>query len=191
MSLENPWLIIYIISVLIFRFVSQSQRKSNRVPFSQWGRILEDPTAIVTVISVALGIGMAVAEGASQPDRTIRLYSRLVGLALVLVSTLINYIANREIGENWSPSIKKTEEQALVTSGIYAVIRHPLYLAGLVLLIGTNIYFGCTWAWIGVALMLSVILLRIPLEEKHLEERFGEAYLAYKQQTKAIFPWLY
>jgi protein-S-isoprenylcysteine O-methyltransferase Ste14 len=58
-------------------------------------------------------------------------------------------------------------------------------------LVGTNIYFGCIWAWTGVALVLLVTLLRIPIEEKRLEERFGETYLAYKQRTKVISPWWY
>jgi protein-S-isoprenylcysteine O-methyltransferase Ste14 len=191
MLLENPWVTVYVIAILIFRFVSQSQRRMRRKPFSQWGSILGDPTAIVTVITVALGIGAAVVEGVSQPDHMVQLYLRLGGLVLLLFSSAIAFMANREIGANWSPSIKKTEDQTLVTTGIYAMIRHPLYLSGLILLIGTNIYFGCRWAWLGVALMILVILLRIPFEEKRLEERFGEAYRAYKQHTKAIIPWLY
>ncbi len=191
MSLQSPWLVVYVIAIIIFRFVAQSQRSMRRKSFSHLGSIVRDPTAIITVIAVALGIGAAVFEGASQPERAIQLYFRLGGLVLLIGSSIIAYLANRTLGANWSPSIKKTDEQKLVTSGIYAMIRHPLYLAGLLMLTGTNIYFKCSWAWSGLALMLLVILLRIPFEEKRLAERFGEPYLAYKQQTKAIIPWVY
>jgi protein-S-isoprenylcysteine O-methyltransferase Ste14 len=107
-----------------------------------------------------------------------------------LMAIAIAYFANREIGVNWSPTIEKTQKQKLITSGIYGIVRHPLYLSGLLILVGTNIYFGSKWAWLGAILTLIALLLRIPVEEKHLIKRFGEAYIAYKRQTKAILPWI-
>ncbi|MDD2218381.1 MAG: hypothetical protein PHX63_08145 [Eubacteriales bacterium] len=39
--------------------------------------------------------------------------------------------------------------------------------------------------------MLVGILYRISIEEKKLIERFGEEYIDYRRQTKAILPWIF
>lgn len=111
-------------------------------------------------------------------------------MAILVVSWGIAYFANREIGIDWSPTIEKTQKQKLVTSGIYGIIKHPLYLSGLLILVGTNVYFGSKWAWLATTLVLIAILLRIPIEQKHLRERFGEEYIAYKRRRKTILPWI-
>lgn len=191
MAAETRWLMVYVIVIVCGRFLSQSQRRVTQSPRSQWQSILKDPTAIVAALSAALGIGMAVTEGALKQDHGPHLYVRLPGLAVLLAGLLVGYLANREIGKNWSPSIEKSEAQMLVTSGIYHVVRHPLYLSGLLVLVGTNVYFRCTWAWAGAALVLLVTLLRIEVEEQRLAERFGEAYLVYQRRTKKILPWVY
>ena len=102
----------------------------------------------------------------------------------------VAYAANRTISKNWSPTVDKTQKQNLVTSGVYSTIRHPLYLSGLLILVGTNIYFGSSWAWVGVLLVLIVILIRLPIEERHLAVRFGQEYITYRERTKAILPWM-
>jgi protein-S-isoprenylcysteine O-methyltransferase Ste14 len=58
-------------------------------------------------------------------------------------------------------------------------------------LAGTNTYFGSRWAWLGTIIVLAGILCRIPLEEKKLIDRFGQEYITYRQQTKAILPWIF
>jgi hypothetical protein len=52
---------------------------------------------------------------------------------------------------------------------------------GLFILIGTNIYFVSSWAWISLLLALVVILIRVPIEERYLVERFGQEYIAYQK----------
>ncbi|MGE5485027.1 MAG: hypothetical protein ACM3X4_08435 [Ignavibacteriales bacterium] len=54
-----------------------------------------------------------------------------------------------------------------------------MYLSELVNLVGTNIYFGSGWAWLGALAALAGILVRIPVEERRLQERFGAVYVAY------------
>lgn len=76
-----------------------------------------------------------------------------------------------------------------MTTGVYSVVRHPLYLSGILVLTGTNIYFESSWAWLG-ALPALALLIHVPIEERRLVERFGQEYIAYKKRTKAILPWI-
>lgn len=78
--------------------------------------------------------------------------------------------------------------KALITSGPFAVIRHPFYvaysLAWLAAPVATHGPFVALFALIAIATYAA----SARREEKLLEERFGEAYLAYKRGTGMIVP---
>ncbi len=190
MITQTSSLVVYIIVMLTGRFLAQGQRSIKQSLSSQWRGIVNDPTALFSGLMMSIAIGMAVMEFTLQHNNALPLHTALVGVTILMVGWGVAYFANREIGENWSPTIEKTEKQKLVTSGIYGIVRHPLYLSGLLILVGTNVYFSNRWAWLVTTLMLIVILFRIPIEEKHLKERFSEEYIAYKRRTKAILPWI-
>lgn len=80
------------------------------------------------------------------------------------------------------------DEPALITDGVFGIIRHPLYLGRIALDFG--IALACTSGW-GAALMaLSALgfLVRIQVEEAMLVEEFGDAYRAYQRNTKMLIP---
>lgn len=74
---------------------------------------------------------------------------------------------------------------ALVTTGPYALLRNPIYLGdAMLLLLGAELTKN-VWFILAAALFsLAVTLLQILPEERHLEARFGEAYLDYKRRTR-------
>jgi protein-S-isoprenylcysteine O-methyltransferase Ste14 len=81
------------------------------------------------------------------------------------------------------------ESSRLVTTGPYARVRHPMYLA--VLLFGA----GCVLGWRGVPHVLAWVALGIVLhlkalrEERLLEQRFPE-YRAYRARTRRLLPFV-
>ena len=185
-------LVIYIALIIIGRFISQRQRKSDRHKKTwQWKSLAKDITAIISVFATAIAMGLALFEAALRQDAISRITLTVIGAVIIIIGWIIAYYANREIGANWSPIIEKTKRQELVTSNIYSVVRHPLYLSGLCILIGTNLYFNSKWAWIGSVIAIITILFRIQIEEKKLKERFGEQYAKYMKNTKAIIPWIF
>ncbi len=190
MTAQTYSLAVYVIVMLIGRFISQRQRKAKRSLLFQSRAITKDWTALLAALSAAVAIALPIVEATLRETTVSNMYITLAGLAVVLVGWSMAYAANRTIGESWSPTVDKTEEQNLVISGVYSVVRHPLYLSGLLVLAGTNIYFESSWAWIGALLALIVILIRVPIEERLLVERFGQKYIAYKKRTKAILPWI-
>lgn len=70
----------------------------------------------------------------------------------------------------------------LITTGIYSIIRHPMYSGFLLWLIGFPIYFNALFSLILSTLFISNILFWRYLEEKELEKRFP-AYPDYKKTT--------
>ena len=86
------------------------------------------------------------------------------------------------------PELEPHREQQLVTSGIRGRVRHPVYLAGLCVLLGWTLGSGLVVLY---ALLAHTILsgaLMIRQEERELERRFGDAYHAYQQRVPALVP---
>ena len=70
----------------------------------------------------------------------------------------------------------------LITKGIYSKIRHPMYLAFILWLIGFPIFFGALFSFILSFVFIANILFWRYLEEKELEKRFL-SYMDYKKTT--------
>ena len=74
---------------------------------------------------------------------------------------------------------------ALVTTGIYAWSRNPMYVSLLCLLMGYSLQLGHVAAALGPILFVSYVTrFHIVPEESALEARFGDAYRAYKARVR-------
>ena len=120
------------------------------------------------------------------------LSSRLLGICMIILSTILFYLARIELGANWSHAsdyqIKK--KHTLVTSGLYAYIRHPIYLAFLLSGLGVQFIVGSY-----LLLLLSIVLPWIlywqaKAEEKILAAHFGDAYTEYRKKTFLFLPFI-
>jgi protein-S-isoprenylcysteine O-methyltransferase Ste14 len=67
-----------------------------------------------------------------------------------------------------SATVEVTERQTVVSTGPYALVRHPMYSGVLVMLFGTPLALASWWGLIGYVLMVAVIVIRILDEEKLL-----------------------
>jgi protein-S-isoprenylcysteine O-methyltransferase Ste14 len=82
------------------------------------------------------------------------------------------------------------EGRKLITTGPYAIVRHPLYLIEALSTLGSIINF---WSWQAVSLFVVQIvmqLIRMHYEETVLRESFPE-YADYATRTKRLIPWVY
>lgn len=64
--------------------------------------------------------------------------------------------------------VELQEGQKLVDTGLYAVVRHPMYLAMIVLYLSASLVLGSYWALLPMAVFLSTLVIRIRNEEKVL-----------------------
>lgn len=95
------------------------------------------------------------------------------GLALVIA-------ARRQFAHQGQPTDPGHPTTQLVTTGVFAVSRNPLYLGGFLLLAGIALVIDAPWVLIvlGPAVVACVHVLIAP-EERYLAGRFGDAYPAY------------
>ena len=79
-------------------------------------------------------------------------------------------------------------EQRLVTDGIRARVRHPVYLAHLCEMLAWSLGTGLAvcWGLTAFAMVSGAIMIR--MEDAELEQRFGEAYRAYRDSVPGVAP---
>jgi protein-S-isoprenylcysteine O-methyltransferase Ste14 len=76
----------------------------------------------------------------------------------------------------------------LVTEGPFRYRRNPIYLGDVLILLGlAQLALNIWFAILAPVFALAVLKLAIEPEERHLEERFGQAYLDYKERTRRWF----
>ena len=82
-----------------------------------------------------------------------------------------------------SRTVEIQENQTVISTGLYSVVRHPMYLATLFLFLPLPLILGSFWAWIPFALYPVVTVIRILNEEKVLTEGLA-GYAEYKTKVK-------
>ena len=79
-------------------------------------------------------------------------------------------------------------EQRLVTNGIRAHVRHPVYLAHLCEMLAWSIGTGLAVCWALTAFAIATGAVMIRMEDAELEKRFGDSYRAYRNSVPAVLP---
>jgi protein-S-isoprenylcysteine O-methyltransferase Ste14 len=148
-------------------------------------------------VLIPLWIGMWVALGIiTAPWRNVELYQAAwtwVPAAMLLAAGLWIY---KRSGSGFSPAqlgglpevMPGHREQRLVTSGIRSHIRHPVYLGHLCEMLAWSVGTGLAVCCVLTAFALLTGAIMVHLEDKELEQRFGEEYQQYKRKTPAILP---
>jgi protein-S-isoprenylcysteine O-methyltransferase Ste14 len=105
---------------------------------------------------------------------------RAIGVMILVPSLILITVARVQLGRAFSIRAKA---DILVTSGLYSKIRNPIYVFGTLMLAGFVLTIGKPWLLIGFCILTPLQIYRSRNEERVLTERFGQAYLDYKQRT--------
>jgi protein-S-isoprenylcysteine O-methyltransferase Ste14 len=112
-----------------------------------------------------------------------------LGVAALIGAMALFWRTHRDLGRAWSVTLEIRKEHRMVTHGIYARLRHPMYAA--------------FWLWaLSQALLLpnwiagpaglvgfgTLFAFRVRREEQMMLQTFGDAYAAYAARTKRIIP---
>ncbi len=113
------------------------------------------------------------------------------GLALLLGAGIaLRFWAMHTLGAFFSRSLRVVPGQHVVASGPYRFVRHPGYLAALLVLpsYGALASGRLAVGAVAVLLLAAVYARRIPAEERMLAEGFGPAWERYRQRTGRLLP---
>ena len=121
------------------------------------------------------------------PRRELSLTAEMVSTLLVLFGSAAAIYTLLRLGRSFS---MMSEARRLVTSGPYRFVRHPLYVAEELAIIGISMqFFSLSTAFV-LAVQIAFQLRRMHNEEAVLTESFPE-YAAYRQRTARLLPGIY
>lgn len=113
---------------------------------------------------------------------------RALGLLLSLYAAILLLSATATLGRFLVPRAVVYSDHALVTSGPYRLLRHPIYAGNLALRLGSalgtlNLLLLAIWP-----IELFGLTLEARVEERLLESKFGEEYRDYARRTSRFIP---
>ena len=174
------WLARYDPALLMERMGSIVQREQKA-----WDRVFT--AAVLALFNVWLGFMAADAkrfQWSHMPG-----WAHWIGAVLMIASFLGGAVVFRE-NSFAAPVVKLQRErgQTIVTTGPYAVVRHPMYAVGVLFFIGAPLLLGSFWGLAVIPLMLLLLAIRTVGEEKMLRQEFPE-YADYAARVRSrLFP---
>jgi protein-S-isoprenylcysteine O-methyltransferase Ste14 len=94
----------------------------------------------------------------------------------------------RSLGNNITDTVDTRRDHALVTSGPYRWIRHPLYTFAAFTYFNLSLLMASWITGLMIIVAFGLLAMRTPKEEAKLVERFGDAYLEYMRKTGRFLP---
>jgi protein-S-isoprenylcysteine O-methyltransferase Ste14 len=183
----DSYLFVYVVLALAYRgvdilvmFRSTTLAKKPAWDWTEW--LLMVPYWLVVV-------GPAI-EYLERDYQRPGVFSLIAGSLLFALAMAVRARAHVDLRKQFPLFLKERQERGLLTSGLYAYVRHPLYLANVLYFLACTTFLGVAWSWILTAIAMAGIVTRIHSEERFLLRHF-EGYAAYTENTWRLIPWIY
>jgi protein-S-isoprenylcysteine O-methyltransferase Ste14 len=116
-----------------------------------------------------------------------------VGLAVILfaIATFLVWSAVFRLGRQWRFDAALVSDHQLVTTGVYGLVRHPIYTSFFCFFIATGLLVSPLWV-LAIASLIFLIgtEIRVRVEDNLLASQFGPHFDDYKRQVSAYLPFL-
>ena len=106
-----------------------------------------------------------------------------IGGAVLFLASYVLYAEVLRENTYLSRTIKVQENQKVIDTGLYGIVRHPMYAATLILFLSMPVVLGSVWAFVIFLAYPPIIVARIRSEEEFLEKEL-EGYAEYKNKVK-------
>ncbi len=147
---------------------------------------------IVLLISLMMFVSSFIVAGVNFRFKLTQLQDIVVMVACVIF--LIAYLMYMEVlreNEYLSRNVEVTENQKVIDTGLYGIVRHPMYTSTVFLFLSMPLILGSIYSFIIMLIYPIIIEFRIKNEEKILESEL-EGYEEYKNKVKyKIFPFIW
>ena len=114
-----------------------------------------------------------------------------IAYLLIPAGLVLLYLAFKAFDGAEFLGIKKEKKPELVLSGMYQYVRHPLYFATIILILGLFLLIPTQKMLLVLLISYVYILVGYRLEERKLVAVFGTTYTAYQKRVKALIPFIY
>lgn len=145
---------------------------------------LAEPTAKQKLIQGCAGLAFLGIFAIAALDQPSSIATALViaGDVLVALGLFIVFLVYRA-NTFTSATVQVERDQHVVSTGPYAVVRHPMYAGAIVMVIGMPLALASWWAFLALPVMIAVIAWRLANEERQLVAELP-GYTAYQTRVK-------
>ena len=185
------WL-AFMIAWVVLR--QQPGRHSRKTPVSYSGRDIRE-RLLMAASFTGLGIIPFIYTVLHFPrfaDYPFMPVLTVLGIIADVGSLWLFWRTHSDLGKNWSVSLDLRERHTLVTSGVYAHVRHPMYSAFWLMALAQVLLLP---NWVagpaGLIGFGTLFFGRVGREEEMMMSAFGEEYRTYMGRTARVVPWLY
>jgi protein-S-isoprenylcysteine O-methyltransferase Ste14 len=107
------------------------------------------------------------------------------------IAAILSWTAVRHLGRQFRIQAGLYEDHELITTGPYAIVRHPIYTSLLAMLAST-LFLLAPWQWavLSLALFLAGTEIRVHAEDGLLASRFSERFADYRKRVPAYLPFV-
>lgn len=145
------------------------------------------PLALAVVLLVPHSVPGTFLTGRILPQTLVDFWA---GVALVVLGLAFTVWARIHLGSNWSGTVTVKSGHELVTTGPYAWVRHPIYTGLLLALTGCTIARGDLRGLVALVIAVAALWRKLRIEERWMEQTFGQAYTEYRAEVPALIPLL-
>ena len=187
--------IVWIVGILGWYVIRHPfERRARRVRVVSGGRSFSDTAGLLAALfGMAILPAFYVATGIpAWADRPASLWAVALGAIIFALALWVFRRSHKDLGRNWSITLEIRDQHRLVSTGLYAVIRHPMYTSFLLMALG-QAFLLANWVagLVGLVGFAVLFFLRVDKEERMMLDTFGPEYRAYIGRTKRLIPHLY
>jgi protein-S-isoprenylcysteine O-methyltransferase Ste14 len=114
---------------------------------------------------------------------------RMAGIAVTAVGVAASFGAQLAMGPSWRTTVDPTERPALVTSGVFRIVRNPIYIALTIMVLGLTMLVPNVIAIAGLVTIIVGAQLQVRLvEEPYLRRVHGAAFHDYAAHVGRFLP---
>jgi protein-S-isoprenylcysteine O-methyltransferase Ste14 len=113
---------------------------------------------------------------------------RWIGAITAFATMTLFYWTLASLGKNLTDTVVTRRNAVLVTHGPYHWVRHPFYVCAALLMTSVTVLTASLLICVGSLMVLSLLAIRTPKEERLLIERFGDEYRNYMKTTGKFIP---
>lgn len=141
--------------------------------------------AVQAALFVAVGAGPGWFGGVGSAGAL-----RAGALAVMVLGVALALAAGFRLGRNLTPLPVPVADGRLVTAGVYAWARHPIYGGLLLLALGWGAFAGSLGTLLAALALWALFEFKSRFEERALLARYPE-YARYRAGTRRFVPWVY
>ena len=193
---------VFLIGAVVWFIIRvPARRRARKAAVKSSGRGLRETTlmatsltglGIVPLVYIASKFESARFRFLDFADRPFMPALAWLGVLVFAVSLWLFHRTHKDLGRNWSVSLDIRESHKLITHGVYALVRHPMYSAFWLWAIAQALLLP-NWVagFAGIVGFGILFFGRVGEEERLMCAAFGDEYRAYMRRTSRVLPGLY